>query len=272
MLASDNTVIQQYGTVAQSLGDLGKGLSINPKMSITGIVVPDGGSITVSFLVVIRARGSWDSDAINALELAGSAVLGAVIQGTIVAPTVTTAATATTAAVTTTTASISLSEAIVAAAALVTILEAVNILLADCDGTVVPGVFSLGKTELLQYANPGPWNIIYEYPGTDSADGCGANSDYSVTYSVEATPPAVVVPKVAVPNIVGMSAANGVIALRSVGLTGIEKVIFADVDTPSNIVAQTPEAGAQVAVNSEVQYEVKARPVITQKPGDPRPV
>jgi hypothetical protein len=151
-------------------------------------------------------------------------------------------------------------------AAIISTLEAVNILIADCDGTVVAGPITLGKTELLQYATPGPWQLNYEYPGTDSADGCGANSDYLVTYSVEATPPAVVVPKVAVPNITGMLIANGLVALREVGLVGIEKVITSATDVP-NIVGQTPAAGTLVPVSSEVQYEVKAHPVITHPLG-----
>jgi hypothetical protein len=272
VLAADNTVIKQYGPIAQSLGNLGKGLSINPKMSLTGIAVPDGGSIAISYVVVNKGGWDWDSKAIDAMGLAGSAVLGALAQGTIAGATVVTqAATATTAAVTTSTASVALPYVIAVGAAIIAVLEGLSILFADCDGTVVTGAMTIGKTELLQYAATGSWQIIIDYPGTDSADGCGANSDYSVTYGIEATPQAVVVPKVTVPNIVGMSVANGLVALRKVGLVGIEKVIVADVASPSNIVGQTPAAGAQVAANSEVQYEVKQRPVIIQKPGDPDP-
>jgi Peptidase A4 family/PASTA domain len=74
-------------------------------------------------------------------------------------------------------------------------------------------------------------------------------------------------PKVAVPEIIGMSAEDGEVALREVGLVGIEQVIPAAVD--SNILAQTPAAGTLVAVHSEVTFEIKARPVITRKPRDP---
>jgi hypothetical protein len=74
-------------------------------------------------------------------------------------------------------------------------------------------------------------------------------------------------PKVTVPNIIGLSADNGELALREVGLVGIEKVIPADVE--SNILAQTPAAGTMVAVHSEVNFEIKARPVIIQKPSEP---
>lgn len=125
---------------------------------------------------------------------------------------------------------------------------------------------TIGKTELLQYAAPGSWQIITDYPGTNTPDGCGANSDYSVTYSVEATPPLVVVPRVAVPNVIGMPIAQALIALRAVGLVGIEKVTLSDVKAPSNVVAQTPEAGSLAPVPSEVQFSVKAPPVVTHKP------
>jgi hypothetical protein len=64
-----------------------------------------------------------------------------------------------------------------------------------------------------------------------------------------------------------MSAENGLVALGEVGLVGIEKVIPAAVD--SNILAQTPAAGTLVPVHSEVSFEIKSRPVITQKPGEP---
>jgi hypothetical protein len=69
-------------------------------------------------------------------------------------------------------------------------------------------------------------------------------------------------PKVVVPDIIGMSAADGLVALREVGLVGIEKVIPADVN--SNIVVQTPAAGTGVALHSEVTFEIKAHPVITR--------
>jgi len=270
VLAADGTVLKQYGPVAQSLGDLGKGLTISPKMSLTGLVVPDGGSMVATFVVVNKGGWDWDSKAIDALELAGSAVLGAVVQGTIVAPTVTTAATATTAATTTTTATVTLSWAIIVTAAIIAALEAINILFPDCDGTVVPGLMTIGKTELLQFAAPGPWKIIYDYPGTDSADGCGANSDYSVTYSVEATPPPVVVPKVAVPEIKGLSIANGVRALTAAGLVGIEKVTQFSAHPTTTILGQSPAAGTQVAVHSEVEYNVQGRPPVP-KPGHETP-
>jgi Peptidase A4 family/PASTA domain len=70
-------------------------------------------------------------------------------------------------------------------------------------------------------------------------------------------------PKVTVPDIIGLSAEHGDIALTEVGLVGIEKVIPGDIN--SNILSQTPAAGTMVPVHSEVNFEIKARPVIIQK-------
>jgi hypothetical protein len=261
VLAADSTVVTQYGPVVQSLGDLGKGQSIQPNMSLTGIAVPDGGSIAVSFVVVNKGGWSWDSKVIDALELTGAAVLGALAQGQIAAPTsVTAAATASSDAVTTSTASVSLPVVIAVGAAIVGFLEGINILFADCDGTVVPGLMTIGKTELLQFAAPGAWQIIYDYPGTDSADGCGANSDYSVTYTVEPTPPPV--PLVAVPDIVGKTIANGVKALNAVGLGAVGRTVRTASEPPGLIFAQTPPAGSLAPEHSKVTYDVPSPHVI----------
>jgi hypothetical protein len=261
VLAADGTVLKQYGPVVKSLGDLGKGRTLNPEMAITGLAVPDGGSIAVAFVVVNKGGWSWDSKAIDALELAGTAVLGALAQGSIAGDTVVTASGESPAI-------IALPIVIAVSAAIVAVLEGINILFADCDGTVVTGAMTIGKTELVQLATPGPWNISYEYPGTDSPDGCGANSDYVVNYSAEATPPPVVVPTVAVPNIKGMTIANGVRALTTAGLIGIEKVTEFSLKPGLTILGQTPAAGSVVAVHSEVQYDVSGPPVIPPpKPG-----
>jgi PASTA domain-containing protein len=268
VLAADNTVLKQYGPTVKSLGNLGKGAMSHPGMALTGLTIPDGGSIAIAFVVVNKGGWDWDSETINALELAGTAVLGALAQGSIAGATTTTIAADGTVTVAPTL--IPLAYVIAIAAALVTLLEGVNILFADCDGTVVPGAMTIGKTELLQLASPGPWNITFEYPGTNSPDGCGANSDYLVTYSVEATPAPVVVPKVAVPEIKGLSIANGVRALTAAGLIGIEKVTQFSAHPTTTILGQSPAAGTQVAVHSEVQYNVEGRPPVP-KPGHQTP-
>jgi hypothetical protein len=223
--------------------------------------VPDGGSLAVSFVVVNKggwtSAGVWSSDAINALELAGSAVLGALVQGTIVAPASTTAATTTTAAVTTTTATVTLPWVIGIGAAIIAALEAINILFADCDGTVVPGVLSLGETELLQYASTGSWNIIYDYPGTNSPDGCGANSDYTVTYNVKATPPAH--PMTTVPDVTGT---GPILASKILVESGLVAHFSGPNTAKSWVFSQSPSAGAEVVPGSVVNMVLST---LTQK-------
>jgi hypothetical protein len=253
VLAADNTVIQQFGPVVRSLGNLGKGAVTDPQMSLTGMSVPDGGSLAISFVIVNKGGWSWDSDVINALELAGSAVLGALVQGTIVAPATTAAATTTTAAVTTTTATVTLPWVLSVGGAIIAVLEAINILFADCDGTVVPGVLSLGEAELLQYAATGSWNMIYDYPGTDSPDGCGANSDYMVTYKVIASGSSVTVP-----DLTGKSPGAAQTLLAMAGLLFSEALSkTGPPGSAPNVIGQTPAPNSVVAPGTTVEVVVE---------------
>jgi hypothetical protein len=254
-LAADNTVITQYAPVSRPLGNLGKGASIDPLMSISGMVVPDGGSLAVSFQVVNKGGWDWDSSTINALELAGAAVLGALAQGQIVAPQMPGPTGPDGQPTTTSTGSVPLPLAIAIAAVIIGVLEAINILFADCDGTVVPGAFMLGQAELLEYAAPGEWQIVYNYPGTDSPDGCGANSDYSVTYVVFPTPPPV--PLVTVPHIAGKIISVGLEELTAAHLQGMESILKTRNNLPGYIIEQSPAAGAVVPENSFVTYYVQ---------------
>ena len=252
VLAADGTVLKQYGPVSDQLGNLSKGQTINPSIALTGLAIPDGGSIAVAFVVLNKGGWDWDSKAFDALGLVGAGVLGALAQGGILgAPVITQAATETTAAVVTTTAPVSIPFALAVGAAIVAVLEGISILFADCDGTVVPGVMTIGKTELLQFAAPGPWKIVTDYPGADSPVGCGANSDYSVTYSVEATPP-----HVAVPELKGLTIEAGLKALGAAGLVGLERVIDSGLQPSTFIVGQSPAAGVSVVVGSLVTYDI----------------
>ncbi len=250
-LAADNTVITQYGPITRKLGDFGNNSSTEPQMSLTDLAVPEGGSLAVSFIVVNKGGWDWDSTAINALELAGSAVLGALVQGSIVGVTAGSAAT------------VSLSEAIAIGALVVGAMEGINVLFPDCDGTVVPGAFSLGQTELLSYASPAPWKITYNYPGTDSADGCGDNSEYAVTYTVANS-----ALRVKVPNVVGLSQKAATAALTAAKL--IVETIFDEIHTPENplpkpkVISQYPPAGATAYASSTALIEVTI-----PEPGEP---
>jgi PASTA domain len=260
-LAADNTVITRYGPVTRKLGDFGNNSSTDPQMSLTDLAVPEGGSLAISFVVVNKGGWDWDSTAINALELAGSAVLGALVQGQIVAPAATTTTTTivngveTVTQAETTSASLTVPEVLVAAAVIIGVLEGVNLLFPDCDGVVVPGALSLGQTELLAYADTAPWNMTVDYPGTDSPDGCGDNSDYAVTYTVANS-----ALRVTVPNVIGMSESQAATALTAAKLTfeiGYEEIHTAQEPLPKpKVINQYPAAGSAVYVSSLVSIVV----------------
>lgn len=249
-LAPDGTQITKYGPTSKYLGDLGKGQTVDPGMSLTGIDVPDGGSVTLAFVVL--NRGSWigDSQALDAMDAVGGAVIGALIQGSISStPTVVAGATVTTT-------SISIFPAVALTVLVLGILEGLSVIFADCDGTVVGGGMTIGKTELLANAVGQPWEISDDYPGTDSPVGCGSNSDYTVTYSLQQTPPpAPPVPMVATPAVVGLLPTVAAERLQAAGLHPVEKVVTGDTD-PGLVSAQSPAAGVSVPVGSTVQYTV----------------
>jgi hypothetical protein len=238
VLAPDGTQIAKYGPTSKYLGHLGKGRTIDPGMALTGIDVPDGGSVLLTFVVVNRGAWEGDSQALQDMDAVGNAVMGALIQGSIVGVDD----------------DIALGPAIALTALVVGVLEGLSIIFADCDGTVVSGATSIGKTELLSNAVEQPWQMTEDYPGTDSAVGCGANSDYSVTYSIVKTPPPV--PTVAMPAVVGLLPAAAAERIHAAGLQGAEQIVISDLD-PGFVSAQTPNAGVQVPIGSTVHYTVR---------------
>jgi hypothetical protein len=67
--------------------------------------------------------------------------------------------------------------------------EAWGILFPNCDGPVAASVFVYSGAEIrAATANGAPMNWTVNYPGIDSADGCGDNSNYDVSYSITARP------------------------------------------------------------------------------------
>lgn len=247
VLAPDGTQIATYGPTSKYLGDLGKGKTIDPGMSLTGIDVPDGGSVAFTFVVVNRGAWAGDQQLSDSMDVVGAGVIGAVVQGGIVGAAGGGAITLT------------IGPAIAVTAAVLGFLEGLNVIFADCDGTVVPGAMGIGKAELLSNAVQQPWEITQDYPGTDSAFGCGDNSDYSVTYSIQPTPPPAPPPPpvkmVAVPSLIHMRPNVAVEHLSAAGLQGVEKTVISDLD-PGVIFAQNPAAGASVPVGSSVQYSI----------------
>jgi hypothetical protein len=71
-------------------------------------------------------------------------------------------------------------------AGLLGLQELVNLVTTDCDGMVACGNFHLTAAQLAQMAPPpgGFWAQSQDNPGTNSPAGCGANSDYLVTYTI----------------------------------------------------------------------------------------
>jgi hypothetical protein len=55
----------------------------------------------------------------------------------------------------------------------------------DCDGIVASDVFGVTSQQLATWTASGPHAERRTYPGTDSPSGCGSNSLYSVTWSVQ---------------------------------------------------------------------------------------
>jgi PASTA domain len=240
-LAPDGTEIAKYGPTSKYLGNLGKGQTIDPGMSLTGIEVPDGGSVAFTFVVVNRGAWIGDDQALEDMSLVGASVLGALVQGQIVGA----ASIA---------GSIGFWPAVAVAAAVAAAIAGLDILLADCDGVVVSGAMTIGKTELLSGAATQAWETPVDYPGTDSPVGCGANSDYTVRYAVGPTPPPV--PMVAMPAVIGLLPKVAAEHLSAAGLQGVEETVIGDLD-PGLVSAQSPAAGVSVPIGSTVKYTVR---------------
>ncbi len=63
--------------------------------------------------------------------------------------------------------------------------DLINVLNPNCDGPIGSSAMTIGGAELRRILSSGqPWTRKDHNPGTDSAGGCGANSDYSTTWSI----------------------------------------------------------------------------------------
>ena len=123
---------------------------------------PDGGAITWTFLLVNAGHvGSGFIDVFNkASDAFAGAFAGEVVGGN--------------------------PAALAGVATVLGVQELVNLLTADCDGTVAVGAFSLTAAQLAGMAPTPPqvWSTTQDNPGTNSPPGCGSNSDYVVTYQI----------------------------------------------------------------------------------------
>jgi hypothetical protein len=63
--------------------------------------------------------------------------------------------------------------------------QLLGIVFAQCDGLVaVEQLVEMGR-DLVDMTNGGnPHTVVTTHPGTDSAAGCGPNSEYQVTWSI----------------------------------------------------------------------------------------
>lgn len=240
-VAPDGTTIGTYGPVTRALGDVGSG-SVDLSMALSDIDVPDGGSMGVVFTVMNKGSFSGGGSIETALDTVCAGIMGALAGGQLAGAT-----TAAGAAI-----AIPLWEAALAAAGVLAIMEGVHLLFLDCDGWVVNGTTTLGRTELDQIAGQATWGWSTHYHGSDSPDGCGSNSDYTVSYETIASS----LPGIAVPDVLSQSPAEAIGALAHLGLFG--KIMGQEkglVDSPQ-VFEQHPSAGTHVLPSTTVELDV----------------
>ena len=221
--AADGTQLNTYGPSTLKLGDLGNGAH-GLYMLSTGIEVPDGAKMGVSFTIANNGSSSAVDTFVNALNEVAAGVLGALASGQIAGYATDakpgTPATPTTPAQDPTPAqakAIDTWVALLAEIGTLAVVGLVNYFLADCDGMVVTDLLTYGRPELDQAAAQDWWSLDRNYPGSDSPVGCRGNSNYTVTYEVLASPPGVTVP-----NLFGADPAKVAGILAPVGLVGRE--------------------------------------------------
>jgi hypothetical protein len=130
---------------------------------------PDGGSIAWTFILANKQHS--DSGWLAALNKGADALAGALAGKTLDAAALGPAGLLGFAALT---------------GAVIALQEMVNLLNADCDGPVALGAFQKTAAELANLtATPNSaFDKIESNPGTESPAGCGANSNYEITYRV----------------------------------------------------------------------------------------
>ena len=178
-LAPDGTTVGMYGPITRSLGDLDEG-PVALQMVLTDIDVPDGGSMGIVFTVMNKGWWSGEGTIEDALNTVCAGIIGALAGGQIAGfkteATPGTPATATTPAIPPTPpappAAIAMPIWVAALAVIgvVAIMEAVKLLLVDCDGWVVNATMQIGRVELDQAASQAV-GITFNCPCRGSALG-----------------------------------------------------------------------------------------------------
>jgi hypothetical protein len=165
-----------------SLGDHGAGEEVGLNLSFKNVDVPDptpdnpdGGAIYWTFLLVNQGHADITASGFVAvINKAADAFAGALADKVGEGAAVTVGS-------------------LYGLAAILGIQELVNLITADCDGTVAVGDIELTAANLagLVPITGQAWTQNQNNPGTDSPAGCGRNSDYVVTYQIQNLTPGI---------------------------------------------------------------------------------
>lgn len=257
-LAPDGTTVGTYGPITQSLGDLDEG-PVTLNMVLTDIDVPDGGSMGVVFTMMNKGWWSGKGTIEDALNTVCAGIIGALAGGQIAG--FKTEATSGTPATTTTPAipptppaaiAMPIWVAALAVIGVVAIMEGVKLLLVDCDGWVVNATMQIGRVELDQAASQAVWQWSTRYPGSDSPEGCGSNSNYTVNYEIAASSL-----EVEVPDLTGQRPKDALALLRNSGLIGAIGEEFKGLVDEPQVAGQNPSPGTLVLHSTTVTLNVE---------------
>lgn len=81
-VAPDGTTVGTYGPITRTLGDVGSG-PVDLSMALTGIDVPDGGSMGVVFTVMNKGSFSGGGSIETVLDTVCAGIMGALASGQI---------------------------------------------------------------------------------------------------------------------------------------------------------------------------------------------
>jgi hypothetical protein len=223
-----------WPTQTVNLGDYGPATTVQTNLLYQGVDVPDptsnlpdGGSISWSFILVNAGHADY-SVLVGALNNAANAVVGALVSsGNILAE--------------------------LAAGGIIGAQALLQLLTVSCDGPVAALGLVLTAKELAQMTAD-PKNFLYTVncPGTNSPVGCGANSNYDVSYEVIATSSLVTVP-----DLIGKSPQ---VAKAFAQQAGFSLTTVSSYTGPRNQIPvvddQFPAPGSQVPPGSSIEAVV----------------
>jgi hypothetical protein len=176
LLDGSGQVITDYGSKVWEIGNIGAGWSsgVPAAYTYTAVLPPAGASLSWAWTVVNAGGGSaqqvrqWgDQTADSLASKLVSAGIQSLAGGNIW---------------------VGLGE-IAAAGVVEGLAQLWNLMFADCDGAVITDAVLLDRQTLSGTANRIPVNpSVRDYPGKNSPSGCGANSDYQLSYQAVVLP------------------------------------------------------------------------------------